>query len=69
MKGYPGTVYARGERAGQPKLTAPTTQARHRFAQALLTAVLVGGSEERAEVAIALLLVGEGGEVEELLGS
>jgi hypothetical protein len=52
VKGYPGTVYARGERAGQPKPTAPTTQARHWFAQALLTAVLVGGSEER-EVAIA----------------
>jgi hypothetical protein len=53
VKGYPGTVYARGERAGQPKPTAPTTQARHWFAQALLTAVLVGDSEERAEVAIA----------------
>lgn len=53
VKGYPGTVYARGARAGQPKPTAPTTQARHWFAQALLTAVLVGGSEERAEVAIA----------------
>jgi hypothetical protein len=53
VKGYPGTVYARGARAGQPKPTAPTTQARHWFAQALLTAVLVGGSEERADVAIA----------------
>ena len=93
VKGYPGTVYARGARAGQPKPTAPTTQARHWFAQALLTAVLVGGSEERADVAVAfpdmprfrdliersqwalqrlgvrVFLVGEGGEVEELLRS
>ena len=53
VKGYPGTVYARGERAGQPKPTAPTTQARHWFAQALLTAVLVGGSEDRVDVAVA----------------
>ena len=45
VKGYPGTVYARGERAGQPKPTAPTTQARHWFAQALLTAVLTGGGQ------------------------
>jgi hypothetical protein len=93
VKGYPGTVYARGERAGQPKPTAPATQARHWFAQALLTAVLVGDSEEYAEVAVAfpdmprfrdlikrsewalrrlgvrVFVVGEGGEVEELLGS
>lgn len=53
VKGYPGTVYARGERAGQPKPTAPTTQARHWFAQALLMAVLVGGSGEYADVALA----------------
>jgi Holliday junction resolvase-like predicted endonuclease len=52
VKGYPGTVYARGERAGQPKPTAPTTQARHWFAQALLTAVLTGGSVEQ-EIALA----------------
>ena len=53
VKGYPGTVYARGERAGQPKPTAPTTQARHWFAQALLTAILTGGMTERTEVAVA----------------
>jgi hypothetical protein len=53
VKGYPGTVYARGERAGQPKPTAPTTQARHWYAQALLTAVLTGGSDEGTEIALA----------------
>jgi hypothetical protein len=53
VKGYPGTVYARGERAGQPKPTAPTTQARHWYAQALLTAVLTGGSDDPAEIGLA----------------
>lgn len=53
VKGYPGTVYARGERAGQPKPTAPTNQARHWFAQALLAAVLTGGPAQRAEIALA----------------
>src|SRR5207248_1105760 len=53
VKGYPGTVYARGERAGQPKPTAPTTQARHWYAQALLTAVLTGDLDDPAEIALA----------------
>jgi hypothetical protein len=53
VKGYPGTVYARGERAGQLKPTAPTNQARHWFAQALLAAVLTGGSREQVEIALA----------------
>lgn len=53
VKGYPGTFYARGERAGQPKPTAPTNQARHWFAQALLAAVLTGGSREQVEIALA----------------
>jgi Holliday junction resolvase-like predicted endonuclease len=53
VKGYPGTVYARGAKAGQPKPTAPTTQARHWFAQALLTAVVTAGGQERLEVGIA----------------
>ena len=53
VKGYPGTVYARGERMGQPKPTAPTTQARHWFAQALLTAVLAGAPGDGAKAALA----------------
>jgi len=53
VKGYPETVYARGERAGQPKPTAPTNQARHWFAQALFTAVLTGSSDQGAELALA----------------
>jgi hypothetical protein len=54
VKGFPGTVYARGERAGQPKPTPPTLQARHWLAKALLAALLVGGSGNQSEVAIAL---------------
>lgn len=53
VKGYPDTVYARGERAGQPKPTAPTNQARHWFAGALLSAMLAGGSDDRTEIALA----------------
>ncbi len=39
VKGWPSTTYARGERAGQPKPTEPSTQAGHWFAEALLTLV------------------------------
>lgn len=53
VKGYPSTVYARGAKAGQPKPTAPTLQARHWFAQALLTAVLMGRSGDEPEIALA----------------
>jgi hypothetical protein len=53
VKGYPGTVYARGPRAGQPKPTPPTLQARHWYADALLKAVLTGTSRQEAELALA----------------
>lgn len=53
VKGYPGTVYARGEKAGQPKPTAPTLQAKHWLAEAILTALLAGGTNDYTEVAIA----------------
>jgi hypothetical protein len=53
VKGFPGKVYARGERAGQPKPTAPTLQARHWLAEALLSALLAGGTRDYTQVAIA----------------
>lgn len=53
VKGFFGTVYARGERAGQPKPTAPTLQARHWLAESLLAALLAGGSGEYTETAVA----------------
>jgi hypothetical protein len=48
VKGYPATVYARGPKAGTPKPTAPTNQARHWYGQALLAAVLTDDYDERA---------------------
>jgi len=53
VKGFPGTVYARGERAGQPKPTAPNLPACHWLAEALLAALLLGGSSDRTEIALA----------------
>lgn len=48
VKGYPATVYARGPKAGTPKPTAPTNQARHWYGQALLAAILTDAYDERA---------------------
>jgi Holliday junction resolvase-like predicted endonuclease len=53
VKGFPGTVYARGERAGQPKPTAPNLQARHWLAEALLAVLLLGGSSDQGEIGLA----------------
>ena len=53
VKGYPGTVYARGERAGQPKPTSPTLQAKHWLAEAILAALLAGGTNNYTVIAIA----------------
>jgi hypothetical protein len=53
VKGFPGTVYARGDRAGQPKPTPPTLQAKHWLAEALLAALLAGGGNAYTEIAIA----------------
>jgi hypothetical protein len=54
VKGFPGTVYARGSRAGQPKPTRPTLQARHWLAEAFLASCLIGGTDNPPEVALAL---------------
>jgi hypothetical protein len=39
-KGYPSDTYQRGAKQGAPKPTNPSTQARHWYAQALLSAML-----------------------------
>ena len=54
VKGYPSKTYERGPRKGQPKRTNPATQARHWFAEALLTALLRRAENGRHHVAIAL---------------
>jgi hypothetical protein len=52
VKGWPGTTYSR-ERAGQPKLTAPTLQAAHWFAEGLTT-LIRRGAEAGSRLALAL---------------
>jgi hypothetical protein len=39
VKGFPGTVYARGPKKGEAKPTQPALQAKHWFAEALLSAI------------------------------
>ena len=51
VKGFPSRHYVRGPKQGQPKPTSPTVQARHWFANALLSAmVLIGDDYERRTV-------------------
>jgi hypothetical protein len=54
VKGFPATTYARGPKAGQPKPTPPTLQARHWLAEALLTTLLTRTRHADYEIAIAL---------------
>jgi len=50
VRGWPGITYSRGERAGQPKLTARTLEPTHWFAQGLtaLTGRGVGAASQLA---------------------
>ena len=48
VKGWPGTTYARGVRAGQPKPTQPTLQATHWFADGMTTLLRRGASPDAA---------------------
>jgi hypothetical protein len=52
VKGYPSTVYVRGERAGQPKPTEPALQARHWFSEALSTTILRKEDFPQAQLAV-----------------
>jgi hypothetical protein len=53
VKGWPGTTYARGERAGQPKPTPPSLQATVWFAEAMMS-VIRHGAERGQALAIGL---------------
>lgn len=53
VKGFPSTVYARGERAGQPKPTQPANQARQWFSHALLSVMLMRHKQPAAAIALA----------------
>ena len=54
VKGYPGTTYARGPKAGQPKPTQPTLQAKHWLSDAILKAMRTRGKHAAALVGIGL---------------
>lgn len=54
VKGWPSDTYVRGERAGEPKPTQPSTQAAVWFAGGLLELLRPGGTEPEAELALAL---------------
>lgn len=54
VKGYPGRRYADPRRAGETKPTAPATQARHWYAQAILKAMLMRSDQPGHEIGIAL---------------
>lgn len=54
VKGYPGTTYARGEKAGQPKPTQPSLQAKHWLSDALLKTLRTREKHPDAQVAIGL---------------
>jgi hypothetical protein len=53
VKGFPGTVYARGPKKGQEKPTQPTLQAKHWFGEALLSSIQCQSSNPEYSVAIA----------------
>jgi hypothetical protein len=54
VKGYPGRRYADPRRAGEVKPTAPSVQARHWYAQAVLKAMLTRSDHPDFDIAIAL---------------
>lgn len=53
VKGWPSKTYRRGPKAGLPKPTNPTLQARHWYAGALLTTALLRDADPHARVALA----------------
>lgn len=54
VKGYPSNVYQRGPKMGQPKITKPETQAKHWYADALLSALKLQTDFPKEQVVIAL---------------
>jgi Holliday junction resolvase-like predicted endonuclease len=54
VKGYPSDKYVRGEKKGQKKPTPPNLQAKHWFAEAILTIIREKHREPSSTVAIGL---------------
>lgn len=53
VKGYPGTVYARGEKQGESRFGSVGAQARTYFSNALLSGLLMRTDHPRSSVALA----------------
>lgn len=53
VKGYPGTVYARGPRQGEPRSGSVGSQARAYFASAVLSGVLMRSARPDADIVLA----------------
>jgi hypothetical protein len=53
VKGFPGTVYARGPKRGEAKPTQPTLQAKHWVGEALLSAIQRQSSHPAYSIAVA----------------
>jgi len=54
VKGYPSKFYQRGDKKGHIKSTSPSTQARHWYAEVLLTAILRKAKFPEAKIFIGL---------------
>lgn len=54
VKGWPSTTYADPRRAGEVKRTQPTVQAKHWYAEAVLSALRLRGRYAEDRVAVAL---------------
>lgn len=53
VKGYPSVRYVKGTKAGLPKPTKPTLQAKHWFAEALTSTILRRSHNSEAQFALA----------------
>ena len=54
VKGFPSKVYATGDRAGEPKPTSPSLQAKHWLADAVFATLRLRSAQAAAVVAIAV---------------
>jgi len=55
VKGYPSDKYVRGKKKGQKKPTSPKLQAKHWFAEALLSLIIAKSQSPEVDIALGLL--------------
>ena len=54
VKGFPSDRYVKGKKKGQPKRTHPNLQAKHWFAEALLSLIIAKSENPKIKIAIGL---------------